>query len=528
VILDPERCYQAAQGKDARFDGWFFCGVTSTGIYCRPSCPARTPKRENMRFYASAAAAQQAGFRACLRCRPDATPGSPEWNVRADVVARSMRLIRDGVVDREGVEGLAARLGYSTRQLNRLVTAEVGTGPLAIARAQRSQTARVLLETTDLPIAHVAFAAGFASVRQCNDTMRQIFADTPRGLRVRAARSRHGTGAHGDTTQGIRLRLPCRQPFDPASVIDFLAARALPGVEAVDGLAYRRSLRLPHGHGVVSLRAVGAGDGQGRGGRDGPSFVEGDLVLSDLRDLTTAVSRCRQLLDLDADPVAVRDALCDDPAIGPLVRTAPGRRVPGTADPFELAVRAVIGQQVSVAGARTVAGRLVQAAGEPVPAPDGDITHLFPTPAALADLAERTPASFAMPAGRRRALAALATALERGDVVMDPGADPVEVRRALVLLPGIGPWTAEYVALRALRDPDAFMPTDLGIRRGARALGLSGDPAPLLAHAERWRPWRSYAMAHLWSVPGPAAAPQSDPAATKTSTKTATKKGQAA
>ena len=378
MIEDPDRCYQAAQSKDARFDGQFFCAVTSTGIYCRPSCPARTPKRENMRFYATAAAAQQAGFRACLRCRPDATPGSPEWNIRADAVARAMRLIRDGVVDREGVEGLADRLGYSTRQLNRLITAEVGTGPLALARAQRSQTARVLLETTDLPVAHVAFAAGFSSVRQCNDTVRQTFADTPSGLRARAARTAQGARARREpATQAIRLRLPCRQPFDPASVLEFLGLRALPGVEQLEGGSYTRSLRLPHGHGIVTLRAPDAE------GPAGPAYVEGELVLSDLRDLHTAVARCRQLLDLDADPVAIWEALRDDPLVGPLVRRNPGRRVPGAADGFELAVRAVIGQQVSVPGARTVAGRLVHAAGELLPAPVGAVTHLFPTPTAL-------------------------------------------------------------------------------------------------------------------------------------------------
>ena len=509
MIEDPDRCYQAAQSKDARFDGWFFCAVTSTGIYCRPSCPARTPKRENVRFYPTAAAAQQAGFRACLRCRPDATPGSPEWNVRADVVARAMRLIRDGIVDREGVEGLAERLGYSTRQLNRLVTAEVGTGPLAIARAQRSQTARILLETTDLPITHVAFAAGFASVRQCNDTVRQIFADTPSGLRARAARTaaakggaRAGAAGGAGAAQAIRLRLACRRPFSPASVLEFLGLRALPGVEALDGSSYRRSLRLPHGIGVVTLAAPDAGDA--RDAATGPSYVEGTLVLSDLRDLTTAVSRCRQLLDLDADPVAVWEALRGDELVGPVVERDPGRRVPGAADGFELAVRAVIGQQVSVPGACTVAGRLVQAAGEPLPETDGTITHLFPTPAALAELAGRDPGTFAMPAGRRRALVALAEAVESGDVVIDPGADPLELRRSLVRLPGIGPWTAEYVAMRALRDPDAFMPTDLGIRRGARAIGLPDDPTRLTALTEAWRPWRSYAMAHLWSLPAPA------------------------
>ncbi len=510
MIEDPDRCYQAAQSKDARFDGWFFCAVTSTGIYCRPSCPARTPKRENIRFYPTAASAQQAGFRACLRCRPDATPGSPEWNVRADVVARAMRLIRDGIVDREGVEGLSRRLGYSTRQLNRLVTAEVGTGPLAIARAQRSQTARILLETTDLPITEIAFAAGFASVRQCNDTVREIFADTPSGLRARAAKTALGKRAvrQRSDAAGIRLRLPCRRPFDPRSILDFLGARTLPAVESLTDGTYRRSVRLPHGHGVLALSAPLSDD------PDGPAYAEGELRLSDLRDLTTAVSRCRQLLDLDADPIAVADALGPDPHLGPLLARDPGRRVPGAADGFELAVRAVIGQQVSVAGARTVAGRLVAAAGEALAEPVGSVTHLFPTPSALAALAEREPGAFAMPAGRRRALAALAHAVASSDVVIDPGADPAELRHSLVALPGIGPWTAEYVAMRALRDPDAFMPTDLGIRRGAAAIGLPDDAAPLATWSERWRPWRSYAMAHLWGIPA-ASTPRLSPRSVK-------------
>jgi AraC family transcriptional regulator of adaptative response / DNA-3-methyladenine glycosylase II len=499
VIEDPERCYRAALGKDARFDGWFFVGVTSTGIYCRPSCPARTPMRKNVRFYPSAAAAQQAGFRACLRCRPDAAPGSPEWNVRADTVARAMRLIRDGIVDREGVCGLASRLGYSVRQINRLVTAEVGTGPLALARAQRAQTARVLLETTGLPVAQVAFAAGFASIRQCNDTVRQVFADTPSGLRRRASRSTGHVDDHDHdhdhtAVRGVRLRLPARRPFDPWTVIRFLRDRAVPGIEVADGTTYRRSLRLPHGHAVVSLAA-------GEPRPDGPVFVDAELWLSDHRDLTAAVSRCRQLLDLDADPVAVVDALGDDPQLGPLVTQHPGRRVPGTVDGFELAARAIIGQQVSVAGARTVAGRLVSTAGQPLPAAHGRVTHLFPTPAALVDAAERIPEAFCMPAARRRALVSLAEAVDSGSIVIDPGTGPDELREALVRLPGIGPWTAEYVAMRALRDPDAFMATDLGIRRAAASLGLPDGPAALDRLASRWRPWRSYAMAHLWSLP---------------------------
>jgi AraC family transcriptional regulator of adaptative response / DNA-3-methyladenine glycosylase II len=265
-------------------------------------------------------------------------------------------------------------------------------------------------------------------------------------------------------------------------------------------------MRLPHGHAVVTLAAPEVESGSGDGdAASGVAYVGADLVLSDLRDLTTAVARCRQLLDLDADPVAVYEALRHEPHIGALVARDPGRRVPGAADGFELAVRAVIGQQVSVPGARTVAGRLVEAAGDPLPDAAGPLTHLFPTPEALVALADREPGTFAMPAGRRRALVALAEAIADGGVVIDAGADPQELRRSLVALPGIGPWTAEYVAMRALRDPDAFMPTDLGIRRGAQALGLPDNPAQLVAASEGWRPWRSYAMAHLWALPTPTA-----------------------
>ena len=475
MIEDPDRCYQAAQSKDARFDGQFFCAVTSTGIYCRPSCPARTPKRENMRFYATAAAAQQAGFRACLRCRPDATPGSPEWNVRADVVARAMRLIRDGVVDREGVEGLAGRLGYSTRQLNRLLTAEVGTGPLALARAQRSQTARVLLETTDLPVTHVAFAAGFASVRQCNDTVRQTFADTPSGLRARAARTALGRrGKRAPAAQAIRLRLPCRQPFNPASVLDFLGLRALPGVEALDGASYTRSLRLPHGHGIVTLPR--AGDRERATARPTWRASSSSRTCATCRPRWRAAASCSTSMPTPSPSGrpcgatrssarwcgAIPDAACPAP---PTASSSPCAPSSGS-------------RSRSPARAPWPGGWSL-AAGEPLPAPVGAVTHLFPTPAALVELAEHDPGAFPMPAGRRRALVALAQAVDDGDVVIDPGADPAELRRSLVALPGIGPWTAEYVAMRALRDPDAFMPTDLGIRRGAVALGLPDDPAHL-------------------------------------------------
>src|SRR3954452_11937043 len=323
-----ERCVRAVQSKDARFDGWFFTAVLTTKIYCRPSCPVVPPKVENMRFYPSAAAAQQAGFRACKRCRPDASPGSPEWNDRADLVARAMRLIADGVVDRDGVPGLANRLGYSTRQIQRQLLAEVGAGPLALARAQRAQTARLLIETSSLPMGDVAFAAGFSSIRTFNDTVREVFALSPTELRRRSA---HGTGVAA--TGVLSLRLPFRAPLFPDNVFGHLAATAVPGVEEWRDGAYRRTLRLPDGPGVVSLRPL-------------PDHVGCQLALTDLRDLSTAISRCRRLLDLDADPLAVDDLLRGDPPLAPLVEKNPGRRVPRTVDAAEFALRAVIGQQV--------------------------------------------------------------------------------------------------------------------------------------------------------------------------------------
>ena len=492
MLEDFDSCYRAVQSRDARFDGWFFTAVSSTGIYCRPSCPAITPKRENVSFHATAAAAQQAGYRACLRCRPDAAPGSPEWLGRADVAARAVKLILDGAVDREGVAGLARRLGYSERQLHRVLVAEVGAGALSLARAQRAQTARLLLQTTDLPIAQVAFGAGFASVRQFNDTVRAIFARTPSELRRRASGRREQPLAAG-TAVSVPLRLAYRRPLAAAELHEFLALRAIPGIERGDASTYRRSLRLTHGRGAVEL-SVEPDD----------SGVRAVFALDDLRDLTSAIARCRHLLNLDADPLAVDDVLGADQLLRPLVASAPGLRVPGSADGFELAVRAVVGQQVSVAGARTVAGALVRAAGEPLLDPREQLTHTFPSPAALSELARRDPGAFAMPASRRRTLAALADAVADEQIDLAPGADPVELQRALLALPGVGPWTAGYVAMRALGDPDAFIASDLGVKRSIARLGESDDVRAIAARAERWRPWRAYAVAHLWRVPHPA------------------------
>lgn len=461
-----EQCFRAVQAKDARFDGWFFTAVRTTGIYCRPSCPAVAPKAKNIEFHPTAASAQAAGFRACKRCRPDASPGSPEWDSRGDLVARAVRLIADGVVDREGVPGLAERLGYSRRQLERLLQQELGAGPLGLARAQRAQTARLLIETTGLPLTDVAFASGFGSVRQFNDTVREVFATTPGDLRAKA---KPGVPAKGTIT----VRLPFRQPLFPDNLFGHLVATAVPGVEEWRDGAYRRTVRLPHGHGVVALAPT-------------PEHIACTLRLQDMRDLAAAIARCRRLLDLDADPVTIDAQLSQVPLLEPLVRKASGRRVPRTVDGHELAVRAVLGQQVSTAAGRTLAARLVNAFGDPIE--DDSLTHLFPTAGQLVDAGDH----LAMPRARKDTVLTLARALADGDVDLDPGADRQTAREQLAALKGIGPWTVETVAMRALGDPDAFIPTDLGIAQALKALP-GADP-------DLWRPWRAYAVQHLWAL----------------------------
>jgi AraC family transcriptional regulator of adaptative response / DNA-3-methyladenine glycosylase II len=479
--VDEQRWWRAVQGQDPRFDGRFVLGVLTTGIYCRPSCPARTPLRASVRFLPSAAAAHAVGLRACKRCRPDDSPGRPVAAGRSDLVGRAMTLIADGVVDRDGVPGLADRLGYSRRQVERTLLAELGAGPLALARAQRAATARTLVETTALPFADVAFAAGFGSVRQFSATFREVYATTPRELRARSDRS--GGPRPGGAGTALELRLPFRAPLWPDSLFGHLAATAVPGVEEWRDGAYRRTLRLPHGTGIVALRP-------------GPTAIGCRLVLDDLRDLAPAVARCRQLLDLDADPVAADAVLADDEALAPWVAKAPGRRLPRTVDAGELALRAVLGQQVSTAAARTHAARLVAVAGEPVDDPEGGLTRLWPTPDAVAGV---DPEVLALPRARRATVLGLARALADGVLQLDPAGDPEQARAELLALPGIGPWTAEVVAMRALGDPDAFLPTDLGVVLAARALGL-GEGRALRERARRWAPYRAYAVQHLWAV----------------------------
>ncbi|HYI45608.1 MAG TPA: AlkA N-terminal domain-containing protein [Actinomycetota bacterium] len=476
MFQDFERCYRAVQSRDERFDGVFVTAVTSTGIYCRPSCPALTPKRANVRFLPTAAAAQAAGFRACKRCRPDASPGSPEWSIRADIAGRAMRLIGDGIVDREGVAGLASRLHVGERHLHRLLLGELGAGPQALARARRAETARILIETLDISFTDAAFAAGFSSIRQFNDTIRAVFASTPTELRRKRAEPTNGHNG------SLTLRLPYRKPFDGARLLAFLGSRAVPGVEEFAGGVYRRTLTLPRGAGIVEL------DG-------GEDYVRCILHLADLRDLGPAVQRCRRLLDLDADPLAVSRSLSRDAVLRAHGRWIPGLRIPGTVDGAEIAFRAVLGQQVSVAAARTLAGRLVALAGTPLDQSEGNLTHSFPSPEAVAeaDLSE-----LGLPLKRRETLRAVASAIAEGRVNVDAGADRVELQRTMQEIPGVGPWTAAYVSMR-LGDPDVFLATDLGVRKALEKAAVDSAPKAAQTLAHRWRPWRSYALLHLWT-----------------------------
>ena len=488
MLLDQERCYRAVASRDARFDGHFITAVRTTGIYCRPSCPATTPKRGNVEFLPTAGAAQQRGYRACRRCLPDAVPGSPDWNIRADLAARAMRLIADGVVERAGVTGLAAALGYSERQLGRVLTAELGAGPLALARAHRAHTARLLIETTPLGMADIAFAAGFASVRQFNDTVREVYGVPPTTLRTEAGRKRGSVPAVAGT---LVLRLPYRPPFDAEGLLGFFRARSLDGVEQLDDRGYRRTLRLPHGPATAAME-LDTGSAHITA-----THITATLRLADPRDLGPAVARLRRLLDLDADPVAVDELLGADPALAPRVAAVPGIRLPGTVDGAETALRAVLGQQVSVAAARTAGSRLAAALGDRLPpelAQDGP-DLLFPTPTTIA---ERGREVLRGPARRIDTVVGLCVAIASGGLVLDAGRDPADLRADLVALPGVGPWTAGYLAMRLLGDPDELLATDLAVRRGAAALGLASDVDGLTARSENWKPWRSYAATHLW------------------------------
>lgn len=478
--LDPDFCYRIIQAKDARFDGRIFVCVTSTGIYCRPVCPARVPHKEHCRFVASAAAAEALGFRSCLRCRPETAPGTPAWAGTQAAVARALRLIEDGALDRDGVEALAARVGLGARQLRRLFLAHIGATPQAVAANRRLLAAKQLISETDMGFAEIAFAAGYQSLRRFNDAVRASYGVAPTALRRESAASR------GAAPGAMTLRLGYRPPFDWERLLAYLSFRAIPGVEEISGHVYRRSFRLPGASG--SLKVLPS---------KRPNTLEVRISADGNAPIRSIATRVRRLFDLDAEPQAIAAALRDDALLRPRLAALRGVRVPGAFDGFELAIRAILGQQVSVKGATTLAGRLVRRCGEAMPEASGGLTHFFPAPEAIADA---DLSGLGLTGGRISALKAFAGAVAKGAVTFDPAATLDDKIAEFCLVPGIGEWTAHYIALRAVGEPDAFPASDLGLRKAAGGASPV-TPRALEAMAESWRPWRGYAALLLWMAP---------------------------
>ncbi|MCA9726840.1 MAG: AlkA N-terminal domain-containing protein [Candidatus Eisenbacteria bacterium] len=496
---DTELCYRALVSRDRRFDGRFFTGVRTTGIYCRPICPARTPRRENVEFYPCAAAAEAAGYRPCLRCRPDSAPGTPEWNGTSATVSRGLRLIQQGELDERGVSGLAARLGIGERHLSRLFEEHLGAAPVVVAQTRRAHFARKLIEETDLPMADIAFASGFGSIRRFNALVRDRFGYPPTELRGRWAtrrdRASRASRNLGDGT--LTLRLPYRPPLDWEGALAFLAKRTIPGVERVGDGAYERTFEL-EGHSATASadRATGTF-------RVIHAEAESCLLLSvspiPARAVLSVVETVRHLFDLHADPMVVSRHFANDTVLGPLVSSTPGLRLPGSWDGFELAIRAILGQQITVRAATTIAGRLVDRMGRPVVTGDSSLSRLFPS---AAEVAAGDLSGLGIPGSRIRALRALAEEVAEGRLTLDPAADPAETRAKLLALPGIGPWTVEYIMMRALRDPNAFPAGDIVLRKALSGSDRALSERQLLSRAEPWRPWRAYAVLHLWRASG--------------------------
>jgi AraC family transcriptional regulator, regulatory protein of adaptative response / DNA-3-methyladenine glycosylase II len=480
--LDPDACYRALLTRDARFDGRFFTGVKTTGVYCRPVCPARTPRRENCTFHPSAAAAEAAGFRACLRCRPETAPELGAWRGSSNTVARALRLIEAGALDGGDVEALGERLGVGGRQLRRLFRQHLGASPVAVAQTRRVLLAKQLVHETVLPMTEVALASGFGSVRRFNETFQALYARPPSALRRRS-----GSAAPGDA---VSLKLRYRPPYDWAAMFAYLGERAVPGVERLEGRRYSRTLAVGEHAGVVSVEPI-AGD-----------QVRVEVRFPNLSALPHILARVRRVFDLGADPAAVGEHLSGDPALAPLIAARPGLRVPGAWDGFESAVRAVLGQQITVVQAVRLASSLAERYGEPVPAAFAapGLIRAFPSPTQLAaaDLSW-----LPMPRARSRALESLAQAVAADPNLFGPRASLEDAVKRLRALPGIGEWTAQYVALRELREPDAFPAADVALLKAAAAAdGTRPTPAQLLARAEAWRPWRAYAAVHLWTSLG--------------------------
>jgi AraC family transcriptional regulator, regulatory protein of adaptative response / DNA-3-methyladenine glycosylase II len=479
--LDPDACYRALSTRDARFDGRLFVGVKTTGIYCRPICPARTPKFENVSFYPSAAAAQQAGFRPCLRCRPETSPDLAFWRGTTNTVSRALALIEAGGLDEADVEGLANRLGVGARQLRRLFHRHLGASPIAVAQTRRVLLAKQLIHETSLPMAEVALASGFNSVRRFNETFLQLFGRSPVTLRRVRDKTRREAGA-------LSVRLAYRPPYDWDAMLSFLSARAIPGVEAVAGNVYWRTIAIGDACGVIGVAP------------DDKNRVKVSVRFPDMAALPQIIARVRRVFDLAADPDMIGAHLSLDPMLAQLIARRPGLRVPGAWDGFELAVRAIFGQQITVPAATRLLGKLVAAHGTLLPASTRDVeglSHLFPSPARLAsaDLAV-----LGMPNARATAVASMAEAITADPTIFSRGASLEQAIAKLRLLPGIGEWTAQYIAMRELREPDAFPAADIGLMRAmAAAEGRRPSPAELLSRAERWRPWRAYAALHLWA-----------------------------
>jgi AraC family transcriptional regulator, regulatory protein of adaptative response / DNA-3-methyladenine glycosylase II len=470
--LDPDICYRALSARDPRFDGRFFVAVSTTGIYCRPICPARTPHRDNCTFYPTAAAAQEAGYRPCLRCRPETAPNIGAWRGTSNTVSRALALIEAGALDDGDVEVLAARLGVGGRQLRRLFQEHIGASPLAVAQTRRILLAKQLIHETGLPMTRIAMAAGFGSTRRFNDIFRHLFGRPPSALR------RRGVARDGSA---LELTLSYRPPYDWDAIVGFLAARAIPGVESVTPSLYRRSFAngaivLSHDSARRRLRVA--------------------VRLDDVGALPGVLLRVRRVFDLGADPEAIATHLSADPVLAPLVARRPGLRLPGGWDGFEMAVRAVIGQQITIAGARQLLGKLAAAYGERIDGGADGLTHIFPTPDRLIG---QEIAALGMPGARGRAISNLARAALADPTLFERAASLEEAIAKLCAVPGIGDWTAQYIAIRALREPDAFPSSDIGLLRALAENGVRPTPKAALARAETWRPWRAYAAQHLWT-----------------------------
>ncbi|HEY6455600.1 MAG TPA: AlkA N-terminal domain-containing protein [Steroidobacteraceae bacterium] len=478
--LDHDACYRAVKLRDSRFDGRFFTAVKTTRIYCRPVCPARTPQSRNVTFFPTAAAAQEAGFRPCLRCRPETAPDMPAWRGTSNTVARALALIELGALDSGNVDALAERLGVGERHMRRLFRQHLGASPIGVAQTRRILLAKQLIHETRLPMTEIAFAAGFGSIRRFNETFRTLFGRPPGALR------RLGGPDVAVADQGeFSLLLRYKPPYDWSAMLGFLEQRAIPGVEWVADGSYSRSIALGGVQGRITVQPAAG------------NALRARIRIAKLAMLPNIIARLRRQFDLAADPLSIAAHLATDPVLAPLLKQRPGLRVPGAWDGFELAIRAVLGQQITVAAAIRLAGKLVAAYGTPLSEPDGHLTHVFPTAAALTE-ADLT--ALGMPRSRATTLSGIAAAALANPELFGAHCELEEAIARLRTIRGVGEWTAQYIALRQLREPDAFPAADVGLMRALTdARGQRPSAPQLLARAQAWRPWRAYAAQHLWA-----------------------------